>query len=349
MPDTNRYACASTGQVINITDVDPSARYALGPYTCLACDHVMVPALGRTRRHHFKHKAGRPASCLNETYLHQLAKMTLFAALSDAIRLGRPYNLVQNRKSVCDRYADQFGLICTRQSMPAPRDLAARYDRVALEAGIDGYAADILLSSSRTAEAMLLEIAVTHPCDEEKISSGLEIIEITVRGEDEIEALAQGLDAVSGRVQHHNPAQLDPVEKCCTEPCSATGLALLLYRNGKPWYAEPDLAAHEEITADPQLETSTMVDPRISYEQRRWSEIRDPLKAFMIAQAFEHGRHVRSCMLCWNNGGRVNDHDIYCDAKDRKVWMSSSAVGCPSYWPAETADEAERLFDSKVR
>ena len=49
-----------------------------GPYTCLPCGHLMVPALGRTRKHHFKHKAGRPADCHNETYLHQLAKMTPF-------------------------------------------------------------------------------------------------------------------------------------------------------------------------------------------------------------------------------------------------------------------------------
>jgi hypothetical protein len=100
-PDASRHVQTVDGDLIEVSDIDPAARYARGPYTCLGCGHLMVPALGRTRKHHFKHKAGRPADCDNETYLHQLAKMALFSALSEAIRTGRSYWLTRDRPATC--------------------------------------------------------------------------------------------------------------------------------------------------------------------------------------------------------------------------------------------------------
>lgn len=349
MPDASRYARTSGSELINISEVDPAARYARGPYSCLACGHVLVPALGRTRKHHFKHKAGRPVDCLHETYLHQLAKMTLFTALSDAIHLGHPYYLIQYRDSVCDYFEDSFRVTCTNREMPSPQDLTTKFDRVDMEKGIDGFVADILLSSSRTSDQILLEIEVNHSCDDKKLSSGLSIVEIKVRSEADIERLKRGLDATSGSVWCYNQPPLGPVRQRCTTPCKATGLALLLYRNGKLWFTELDLATHEKITSDHYLAASNIIDPKTSYGPRGWPTIRVHLKDFMIRQAFQDGRHVRSCMLCRNNGGRVSDHEIYCDAKDRKEWMSSSAIGCEAYWPADSAEEAEHLFENKVK
>lgn len=345
-PDASRYVRTGEGDLIDVCDVSPDDRYARGPYSCLSCGHLMVPALGRTRKHHFKHKAGRPADCHNETYLHQLAKMALFSALSEAIRTGQPYWLTRDRPVVCSYYQEPFGLSCTAQRAPYGTDLAAMFDRVEVEAGVDGFVADILLSSSSSGAHMLVEIAVTHPCEETKISSGLPIIEIDIRSEDAANRLREGIDAASRDTLCHNLPSPDAAPHLCTTPCPATGLVVLLYENGKAWYSELAIGTQneEQILSDLRLVTHEIVDVQLGHQTRPWKTVREHLGVFMIRQAFDQGRPVRSCLLCRNNGGRVNDHDIYCAAKARKVWMSSSAIDCTDYDPAGDGEEARLIL-----
>jgi hypothetical protein len=308
----------------------------------------MVPALGRTRKHHFKHKAGRPADCHNETYLHQLAKMTLFSVLSEAIRTGQPYWLTRDRPVVCSYYEEAFGFSCTAKRAPYGTDLTTMFDQVAVEAGVDGFIADILLSSSKSDARMLLEIAVTHPCDETKISSGLPIIEIDIQNEDAANRLRNGIDTGFRYTRCHNLPNPDTAPHLCTTPCSANGLALLLYKSGKVWYSELGIGTRDEeqILSDPHLLAHAIVDVKLGHPTRSWNTVRDHLRAFIIQQAFENSRTIRSCLVCRNNGGRVNNHDAFCVAKDRKVWMSSSAIGCTDYDPAGDRDEAIHILGS---
>lgn len=344
MPDASRYAVSPRGKLVCISDVDAEDRYAHGPYNCLACGHVMVPALGRVRKHHFKHKAGRPADCLHESYLHQLAKKTLFEAISDAMVTGQQYPLTRSRDIVCDHFAKPYGITCTNQQLPFTEDLASRFDCIDIEKGVNGFVADILLSSRATGDTMLVEVAVTHQCDDAKVASGLAIVEIMIRTEDQIEQLKLGLDTTSGPVRNHNATPLSPIRQNCTAPCGASGLALLLFRNGKAWYSEVPLGADEYVTSDPNLVTYEVVDPKIGRGDRNWSAINASLGDFVIRQAYDSGRNVRSCMLCQHNGGRANDNDIYCMAKGRNMWMSSSATTCDAYFPPSTSDDARELL-----
>lgn len=349
MADTSRYVRAANGDLIDVSEISPGDRYARGPYTCLACGHLVVPALGRTRRHHFKHKAGRPANCDNETYLHQLAKMALYTGLSAAIREGRPYGLTRRRPVICSYHHDTFGLTCTGKSEPFEIDLVAMFDRVELEAGAGGFVADVLLSSEASDQRMLLEVAVFHPCEEDKIASGLPIVEIEIRSEDAAGRLAGGIDATSGWTRCHNLPDPEPAPHRCTTPCTATGLIALLYDSGKVWYAEVVMGTEGEILSDPHLVAHEVVDVQLGRPSWTWAEIVDHLGPIMIRHAFKDDRPVRSCLLCWNNGGRLNEHDIFCMAKERRVWMSSSASGCTVYDPAADAEEAERILRHQVR
>ncbi|WP_322889932.1 MULTISPECIES: hypothetical protein [unclassified Yoonia] len=344
--DASQFVRNGQGDLIDVSGVSPDDRYARGPYSCLACGQLMVPALGRIRKHHFKHKAGRPVNCHNETYLHQLAKMVLFAALSDAIQTGQPYWLTRDRPVVCSYYQEKFGISCTTQSAPYRTDLAAMFDRAEMEVGVDGFVADILLSSSRSDARLLLEIAVTHPCEETKIASGLPIIEIEIWNEDAAIGLWEGIDAASRSNLYHNIPSPDAAPHLCTTPCPATGLAVLLYESGKAWYSELVVGNHseKEILSDFRLVTSEIVDVQLGPLTRPWKTIEEHLNDFMIRQAFEHGRSVKSCMLCRNNGGRVNEHDIFCEVKARNVWMSSSAIGCTDFDPPNDIDEARLMF-----
>ncbi len=328
---------------MSIFDVDAVDRYAQGPYSCLACGHVMVPALGRVRKHHFKHKAGRPVDCFNETYLHHLAKKTLFEAISDAMATGQKYPLIRNRDIICDHFASQHNITCTNQQMPSPEDLASRFDRVEIEKGVGGFVADILLTSQTTGETMLIEMAVSHHCEVAKIDSGLAIVEIMISTEDDIEQLKGRIDATSGSVRYHNANTLSPIKQNCAAPCRATGLALLLYRNGKAWYSEVPLGADKYFTSDSHLVAHEVVDPKIGHGDRKRSTIEASLAEFIIRQIYDVGQNVRSCIVCQHNGGRANDNDIYCIANGRNMWMSSSATICDSYFPPSTADDARAL------
>ena len=353
MSDASRYAISKNGKLVSIFEIDAGDRYAQGPYSCLACGNVMVPALGRVRKHHFKHKAGRPIDCFNETYLHRLGKKTLFEAISDAMTTGQKYPLVRNRGIICDHFASQHNIICTKQQMPSPEDLATRFDRVEIEKGLGGFVADVLLTSQATGENMLLEIAVSHRCEEAKIESGLAIVEIKISTEDDIEQLKGGIDTTLGSVQYHNANTLSPIKQNCAVPCSATGLALLLYRNGKAWYSEVPLRADKHSTSDPHRHSATdphlvvceIVDPKIGRGDRKQLTIEASLGDFIIRQVYEVGKNVRSCILCQHNGGRVNNNDIYCIAKGQNIWMSSGAIACDSYFPPSTADDARALLN----
>ena len=311
----------------------------------------MVPALGRQRAHHFKHKAGRPKDCLHETYLHHLAKMVLYSALRAAMREGRPYLLIRPHPIICDRFEAGYGITCRDRSLPLPEDLAARFDSVHMERGIDGFVADILLETRGTGARMLIEIAVSHPCSPDKLASGLDILEIRVRTEADIERLKDGIDAAGHEISLHGPglSRPDPVRHRCASPCAVSGLLLLLYRNGKAWYAESSLAAIEDIISDPHLLAWEIADPRRPGERRTPQSLLDLLADFMIRQKYLLGRPVASCLLCQNNGGRMNEHDIHCLARERVVWMSSSASGCPDYAPACDAEAARQLILVKGR
>jgi len=150
MPDSSKYAKNPNGGLIEISNVNKSDRYALGPYSCVGCGNTMVPALGEIRAHHFKHKGGRPLVCVDETYLHNLAKLTLHKTISEAFKTGQPYIITYTQPISCDHYQDEFGIECTDQIRAKPWDIGRLYDTVELEKGTGGFVADILLSSSHS-------------------------------------------------------------------------------------------------------------------------------------------------------------------------------------------------------
>lgn len=349
MRDASRYTKAADGGVVDIASIGPSDRYARGPYRCLSCDHLMVPALGRTRKHHFKHKAGRPPHCVDETYLHQLGKLTLFAALSDAIKHQNKFPLLRSQQIVCDHHEAEYGVVCSNRTGAVADDITKRFDCVEMEKGVDGFIADILLTSTKTGEKLLLEISVTHRCEQEKISSGLSIVEIQINGEDDIEPLRYGIDATSANVTCYNLQVLEAIQRRCLDPCNVHCSVFLLYDSGKAWYSHTSSANVPELTSDPRLITWDIVDAGNSEGVRDQQRFLDLYKEMLVKQQFQNHRAVRSCMLCQHNGGQTSAHDIRCNDSNRKVWMSSSACSCLSYLPAESPEEAMRLLDRNLK
>ncbi len=342
MMDASRYTKAVDGELIDVRSLDPTNRYLRGPYRCLSCNQLMVPALGRTRKHHFKHKAGRPQNCTDETYLHQLGKFTLFSALSDAIKNNKPFPLKRRQSIICDHHEAKFGTICRSQTRCFSDDLARRFDIIEMEKGVSGFIADLLLTSSETGDKLVLEIAVTHQSTEEKISSGISIVEIEINSENDIEALKEGIETSSANVVCHHLSYIEPVQQRCTDPCEVACTLFLLFDSGKAWYSRTNSEEAGSFISDPSLVTW-----EVTGERGRQSVL-ELFKRFILKQKFQHRHIVNSCMLCRHNGGQKDAHNIYCSYRGRDVWMSSSACDCPSYDPATDAEEAKALLDCNL-
>lgn len=331
--DISRFVKGSDDALVEISKIDPEKRYARGPYHCLSCGDVMVPALGTRRRHHFKHKAGRPINCTNESYFHLLAKMTLFASLQRAVDGKEPFLILREAPGVCSRHEKSFGITCSGQRVLVSQNLAEVYDSVRLEAGVEGFVADILLTSSKTGARLLVELAVTHGCERQKIDSGLPILEISIESEEAAACLFGQIDTRRPDVKMHNISDLTAVSHYCEESCVLSGLALLLYHSGKPWFQEVDIADLISLEQDPHLIAYELQDVHLGRQSYSVDTVRDRLLDFMVRQVRNHGREVRSCLVCSHRSERLNENDIRCMVKERPVWLSSGAIGCASYAP----------------
>lgn len=331
--DMSRFVKGSDAALVEISEINSEERYARGPYHCLSCGHVMVPALGARRRHHFKHKAGRPDNCTDESYFHRLAKMTLFASLKRAMDGEEPFLILREAPGICSRHEKSFGVTCRGQGVPVYHNIAELYDTVRLEAGVEGFVADILLTSSKTGARLLVEIMVTHGCERQKIASGLPILEIPIASEKEAACLFGQIDTRRSGVKMHNISELPAVSHFCEESCAMSGLALLLYQSGKPWFQEVDVANLAELEKDPHLLAYELQDVGRGRRSYSIDTVRDRLLDFMMRQVRNHGREVRSCLVCRHRSERLSEHDIRCMVKERPVWLSSGAIGCSSYEP----------------
>lgn len=177
-------ALASNGKIVNVNDPDFQDRTLT--FTCLGCGEPMSAVHREKGQSHFRHKNSNP-NCNPQTYLHRLAKKE-YKRMFDS---GEPFMVRYKSERLCQYYDicvfREEGDECAKPGIDKI-DLHSIYDTCQEEVGYKGFIADLLLTSSKEPERtpMFLEIAVTHKCDEEKINSGIPIIEIDVQEESDI-------------------------------------------------------------------------------------------------------------------------------------------------------------------
>ena len=176
-----RFALDVNGQIVDIDSVTPENKQPR--YICSGCGQDMVAALGHVRKHYFRHKGN---ACSKETYLHKTAKAIIKQKFDSDEKFFIPYaeEVVCPRKEECRVFFNKQLNAC--QIISEPIDLKEFFDKCELEKRCDDYIADVLISSTKNDNKVLIEIAVTHKCDENKISSGLEILEIEVKDETDL-------------------------------------------------------------------------------------------------------------------------------------------------------------------
>lgn len=231
--NTFRYARGCNNSLVDVSQINPLDRYASSPFSCVSCSEPVVAALPKKRRRYFRHKGARPSNCSNEGYLHAAAKYAIADAFSNAIRDGRPFLLKYSTPIICDRYRSNFGIDCTYQKRAIYYDLTKRFDLVEIEASVGVFVADILLRSTiKPEDELLIEIAVTHRCTTEKISSGMKIIELVINSENDIASFQTGIDLTSENVRSFNLKAPKPKYAKCAKSCSWIAKAFFVYRDG---------------------------------------------------------------------------------------------------------------------
>lgn len=182
-----QYAYDENQQLVSIVDVTKENRKK-HQYVCVGCGNPLLPRAieSEYRRPHFYHK--QVVECSGETYLHKLAKR-MFKEQFDAaesFEITYPVKIECNAKDCALRNE-----MCVDEHGTTTIDLKQYYDTCQEEISIEGFVADILLTSSTNPKTppILVEVCVSHPCEEEKRNSGLKIIEIKIRNENDVKEL----------------------------------------------------------------------------------------------------------------------------------------------------------------
>lgn len=184
-------------EVVPIETVDREERHA-HTYKCLGCGAEMLPRLGAKNAWHFAHKGKDGDNCSSETYLHKLAKRLIKEKFDSSDEFWIQYI----RSGTCSKIEDcifRDDYQC-RVEETVSYNLKEYYDTCQEEVPVKGYIADLLLTSSihPEREPVLIEIKVTHQCTDDKLQSGLRIIEIGFDSEETIRAISQHNEWIEG-------------------------------------------------------------------------------------------------------------------------------------------------------
>lgn len=183
------YSLNDQGVLTHISEAQRSQAY-----TCPGCKKPLTPVLGRRKANHFRHYE---ECCAFESYLHKCAKQAFLARYEQALSNGAPIELTLQRSVHCsgprlELLANEEA-VC-RKSVPARYNLIHLFDQAELEKPdrVSGLKPDVMLSDSVNRRRCFVEICVTHACSQEKIASGIPILEFKVSSESDIELLLSG-------------------------------------------------------------------------------------------------------------------------------------------------------------
>lgn len=181
------YALDEQNRLVCIDEVTEEDRRTHS-YHCLNCGAGMIPRMGEVRSWHFAHR-GDDDHCGAETYLHKLAK----CLIKEKFDQEGPFEVGYYRYVKCsDQGTCPFAKPeeCHVWKLDT-FDLKQFYDTCVEEQSVDGYIADLLLTSSEKPdrEPVLIEVQVSHKSTDQKIQSDLRIIEIRIKTEEDIKSL----------------------------------------------------------------------------------------------------------------------------------------------------------------
>lgn len=177
--DYQHYALDSHDELTEIKDGRDGETYR-----CPYCRHEMIMKRGKVRQWHYAHKVNHE-DCSYDKYLHTLAERMIsdWFNRQEAIFLTLDTTARCDRKGQCPFHSEES----CRKIEQVRFDLKQYYPDCILERGFNGFVADIFCNNKKLQSApIFIEICVTHKCTEEKINSGIRIIEFVIQSEEDI-------------------------------------------------------------------------------------------------------------------------------------------------------------------
>ena len=157
-----QYAYDENGKLVSIDDYTKETS-KLHTYCCVGCGNPLLPrAIGsKSRRAHFYHKD--LVECSGETYIHKLAKKLIKRKFDNSDKFLVAYFVT---KDCSNKECRLRNVNCHKEFERAEIDLKKYYDTCSVEANINGFIADILLTNSKNPkiQPVLIEVCVTHAC-----------------------------------------------------------------------------------------------------------------------------------------------------------------------------------------
>ena len=198
------YSLDETGRLVSIKQayLEKDEGHS---YFCIGCGAKMIARLGVVRDWHFAHCVDE-IHCSKETYLHMVAKRLI----KEKFAKDEPFMVGYYREITCsDNKTCPFANKeeCHTYKLET-FDLKKYYDTCEEERPVGDFIADLLLTntSKPDREPVLIEIQVSHKSTEQKRDSGLRIIEIRIKTEEDIATL------LSTSIVENPDAEFDPMQ-----------------------------------------------------------------------------------------------------------------------------------------
>lgn len=270
------YALNESGEEIDISSVSKEYRKD-HVFHCSYCGGRMTARLGASNMPHFAHAAGCEDCGNGESDLHKYAKRAIRNKFlsSEPFMVGIPQRVKCGAKDCIFRVNGSEYEECSREQVVEYNLKDWGYDTCGEEATIGGYKADLLLTSSShiTRPPILIEVAVKHPCEEEKINSGLRIIEVPIKTYEDIERfIKEGIfgadpDEYHSRILARSPKFYGFTKECYSKETFDMRSIMIatLWKNGDihTTMAEDNIACNEinDFKSNPEAFTAIIDIP----------------------------------------------------------------------------------------
>lgn len=243
---TYQYAQSDDGASWNIADVSDEYRKQ-HRFTCFGCGNRMSAVLGKNREIHFRHY--QECACSKETYLHKLGKQKFLDLYYENRAKGIPLTIEFQQEHYCDKKGCPFNAKRPCEAEPTNEDfyILPNYSICEVEPfdPETNLRPDVLLKDA-DGKKLYIEIAVTHESTENKIASGIPILEFFLIDESDLARFSlekkNGSFSSIDRTIHrfYNVEERSaPVEKFCISSIERAKEKFKSYYEMKVGYGHP--------------------------------------------------------------------------------------------------------------
>ena len=253
-------------------------------------------------------------------------------------------------------------------------DLTQYYDSVAEEERVESFVADILLKSSKGYPSTLVEIMVSHACEDNKIQSGYRIIEIGINKEEDLELiescqlkqteLSDSDYFKTDRRKNRRNKEDAPIVRCYNFRDAKKKLLnchevhqFAIYKNNPSRFClnETVLCGEKDKMIEQHRNENKLLYEILFYDGVSVDEKfvlgtqADERFVFGVSKAYERGFKIRNCFLCRyhaRNENRFTQEEakpifckLYKKLQTNPLCHSTQAIACRAFVPDKIAYE----------